>query len=64
MIETSLVKQDKMNAKQYEYDQYLLIQKYKELHCSKCKNKGTDLCCITITIDNKVKCVEYESCNK
>lgn len=35
-------------------------KEYIEKHCANCKNKDTYLCCIRRTIDNELKCVEYE----
>jgi len=60
MIETRLAKKDNIDTMQYKYDISLLMEKYKRLYCDKCKNKKTTLCNITRTIDNKIKCTEYE----
>ena len=46
--------------REYRLTRDVLIRKFKREHCSKCKNKHTDLCSITMTIDNKVKCVYEE----
>lgn len=35
-------------------------KEYIETHCKNCKNKDTYLCCIRRTVDNKVKCADYE----
>ena len=50
--------------REYQLRRDVLIRKFKREHCVNCKNKDTDLCSITMTIDNKVKCVEYERNNK
>lgn len=36
------------------------MEEFKKQYCQNCKNKDTDLCNITITVDNKLKCSEYE----
>lgn len=33
------------------------IEAFKRKHCIKCENKNTNLCNITINIDNKLQCV-------
>lgn len=47
-------------VREYKLVRDALIRKFKKEHCINCKNKHTDLCSITMTIDNKVKCVYEE----
>ena len=35
-------------------------KEYIKEHCNICKNRDTNLCHITRTIDNQIKCSEYE----
>lgn len=54
---SNIAKQIDMEFKKqmrYKENQYI------KTHCYKCKNKNSSVCCIRLTIDNKVNCIEFE----
>lgn len=42
----------------------MIYKQFIEKYCNNCKNKHTDLCNITKTIDNKIKCAQYKENNE
>ena len=54
------------NKKRRTITEETIFDTYKRVLCKECNNKNNkeDLCHITVTLDKKAKCYNYEKCMK